>query len=150
MTQVKGNTALQVVEETKPVLMITEGGKNKTTANEVQKPKEVKPKEVKPKEVKLKEVVKKEPTVQDLKNRATIIHLLDEKHTKLTAKRSSLDTFRIKHESENAQIVVTDANGEEFKSSSPKTIGKLIEFWKAEFDEAITEIEAEIKNQFAA
>jgi hypothetical protein len=148
--EVKGNTALKAVEVTKPVLMISEGGKNKTTSNEVQKPKEVKEKEVKAKEVKPKEVVKKEPTLQELKNRATIIHLLDEKHTKLTAKRSSLDTFRIKHESENAQIVVTDANGEEFKSSSPKTIGKLIGFWKEEFDEAITEIEIEIKNQFAA
>lgn len=150
MTQVNGNTALKVVEETKPVLVISEGGKNKPAANEVQKPKEVKPKEVKLKEVVKKEVVKKEPTLQELKNRATIIHLLDEKHTKLTAKRSSLDSFRIKHESENAQIVVTDANGEEFKSSSPKTIGKLIGFWKEEFDEAITEIENEIKTQFAA
>lgn len=145
MTQVKGNTALKAAEVTKPVLMISEGGKNKPAANEVQKPKEVKPKEVK-----LKEVVKKEPTLQELKNRATIIHLLDEKHTKLTAKRSSLDSFRIKHESENAQIVVTDANGEEFKSSSPRTISKVLEFWKEEFDEAITEIENEIKIQFAA
>ena len=140
MTQVKGNNALKAVEVTKPVLMISEGGKNKTTANEVQKEDEVKP----------ETVVKKEPTLQELKNRATLIHLLDEKHTKLTAKRSSLDRFIIKHESENAQIVVTDANGEEFKSSSPRTISKVLEFWKEEFDEAITEIENEIKIQFAA
>ena len=134
MTQIKGNTALAETEDKKPVLSITAGGKGLEKTNQV--------KESIPE--------KKEPTLQELKNRATLIHLLDEKHTKLTAKRSSLDRFIIKHESENAQIVVTDANGEEFKSSSPRTIGKVLEFWKQEFDEAITEIENEIKIQFAA
>lgn len=140
MTQVKGNNAIKAIEEKKPVLMISEGAKNK----------EQKPEISKPVETESENIERKELTLQELKNRATIIHLLDEKHTKLISKRASLDTFSIKHEKDNAQIVVTDANGEEFRSSSPKTIGQLIKFWKEEFDEAIEELEAEIKKQFAA
>lgn len=140
MTQVKGNTALKAAEVTKPVLMISEGGKNKTTANEVKKEVEVKP----------ETVVKKEPTLQELKNRATVLFLLQEKHTKLSDKRASLDNFAIKHEESNATITVRDANGEEFKSSSPKTIGRFIEFCKEEFEVVINEVESELKKTFAA
>ena len=95
-----------------------------------------------------KDEQQKIPTLQELKDRATILFLLQEKHTKLTEKRTSLDRFTITHEKENAKVTIEDVNGLVFKSSSPKTIAKLIEFWKLEFQEAISEIEKELKNGF--
>ena len=91
---------------------------------------------------------KRIPTMQELKDCATTLYLLQDKHTKLLEKRSSLNKFAITHEKENAEVVVTDANGEEFTSRSPKTIAKLIEFWKEEFDEAIQAVEEELKKMF--
>ncbi len=90
----------------------------------------------------------KEPTLQELKDRATIVYLLQEKHNKLLEKRASLDRFAIKHDDDNARITVEDATGEEFHSSSPKTIAKLIEFWKEEFNDAINEVETNLKKVF--
>jgi hypothetical protein len=88
------------------------------------------------------------PTMQELKESVTTLYLLQEKHTTLIAKRASLNKFAITHQKDNAEVVVTDAKGEEFTSRSPKTIAKLIEFWKLEFDEAIAEVEAELQKIF--
>ncbi|MDR1716340.1 MAG: hypothetical protein LBS20_10885 [Prevotella sp.] len=88
------------------------------------------------------------PTMQELKESVTTLYLLQEKHTALIAKRASLNKFAITHQKDNAEVVVTDAHGEEFTSRSPKTIAKLIEFWKQEFDEAIAEVEAELQKIF--
>jgi len=92
--------------------------------------------------------VRKMPTLEELKNRATIIHLLSEKHDELTKKRNSLNKFTIAHESDNATVIVRDVNGLKFESTSPKTIGKLLEFWKEEFDDAIREIEEKLRTEF--
>lgn len=127
MTQVKKSIVSN--NDVKPVLSITEGKKDQEQTPSIP--------------------VHKELTVLDLKTRATIIHLLSEKHTMLSTKRASLDTFTVKHDDENAVITVRDANGEEFKSSSPKTVKKLVEFWKDEFDEKIEEIENELRIQYA-
>ena len=139
MTQVKGNNALQ--GDGKPVLKLTEGKKDKAQeqtseqTTPVQEPTKEAP---------------RVPTMDELKHRATVIHLLSEKHSKLTEKRQRLDKFEISHDKENAEIVLTDANGEEFTSHSPKSIAQLIEFWKNEFDGAIQEIEVQLKQQFVA
>ncbi len=90
----------------------------------------------------------KAPSLEELKRRAEIVFLLREKHTQLTAKRASLDKFTISHEKENATATVEDVNGMHFTSSSPKTIAKLLEFWKQEFDEAIAKVEDELKRNF--
>jgi hypothetical protein len=87
--------------------------------------------------------------IEDLKNRAIALALLNQKHDGLTEKRKRLERFAIVHEHENAQIRVTDANGEEFVSNSPKSIARLIDFWKEEFREAIEESETQIKAMFA-
>jgi len=143
----KTNATAQKIEQptptmtiVKPTLAISEKTEIKPTAEKVE-----------PTE-KVKEIIteKKQPTLQELKSRATIVYLLQEKHTKLSEKRTSLDRFAIKHDEDNASAMVTDAHGEEFKSASPKTIGKLIEFWKEEFDEAINEVERELIKTFAA
>ena len=84
-----------------------------------------------------------------MKNKAQILHLLRTKHDTLTEKRKSLDHFTIVHDSNNAKILVKDANGEEFQSSSPKSIKNLIEYWKTEFSDAIKEVEQEIISNFS-
>ncbi len=88
------------------------------------------------------------PTMQELKDSVTTLYLLQEKHSQLITKRASLNKFAITHQKDNAEAVITDANGEEFRSCSPKTIAKLIEFWKEEFDEAINEVESQLKQIF--
>ncbi|GHU81355.1 hypothetical protein FACS1894145_8290 [Bacteroidia bacterium] len=84
-------------------------------------------------------------SIDDLKNRALTLTLLNQKHDELTEKRKCLERFAIVHDRSNAYIRVTDANGEEFKSSSPKSIKKLIEFWTDEFREAVEENEKQMK-----
>lgn len=91
---------------------------------------------------------KKEPTLQELKDRATVLFLLQEKHTQLIQKRTDLERFVITHDNNRAVITVEDANGEEFTSHSPKSIGKLVEFWKEEFETAIKAVEKELIEKF--
>jgi hypothetical protein len=88
-------------------------------------------------------------SIEDLKNRAVALSLLNQKHDDLTEKRKRLERFAIIHDQNNAQITVVDAHGEEFVSNSPKSIKKLIEFWQDEFREAIAESESRIKEMFA-
>jgi hypothetical protein len=95
-----------------------------------------------------KKEISKVPNIEELKNRALTLHLLKTKHDSLTEKRTRLEHFAIVHDQNNAQILIRDANGEEFKSSSPKSIKKLIEFWKEEFAEVIEEIETDMFNIF--
>ena len=140
MTAIKKTVPTTDEKSGKPTFQITKGGNGATESTTVETTKQAET--PKPQEE------KKAPTLADLKNRATIVFLLQEKHTKLSEKRASLDKFTITHEKDNATAIVEDVNGLEFKSSSPKTIGKLIEFWKAEFDEAINEVESELKKAF--
>jgi hypothetical protein len=88
-------------------------------------------------------------SIEDLKNRAITLTLLNQKHDGLIEKRKRLERFAIVHEQENAQIRVTDARGEEFVSNSPKSIAQLLIFWNEEFREAIEEVESQIKGAFA-
>lgn len=87
-------------------------------------------------------------TLEQLKNAAITLTLLNQKHDSLTEKMKRLERFSIVHEKENAQIQIVDAKGEEFESNSPKSIAKLIEFWKDEFKEAIDEVETEIRKVY--
>jgi hypothetical protein len=88
-------------------------------------------------------------SIEDLKNRAITLALLNQKHDDLTEKRKRLERFSIVHDQHNANIRVVDAQGEEFVSSSPKSIKRLIEFWQEEFREAIAENEVQMKKMFA-
>jgi hypothetical protein len=88
-------------------------------------------------------------TIEELKNRATVLTLLNRKHDELTEKIKRLERFSIVHDTSNARITVVDASGEEFESGSPKSIAKLIDFWKEEFSDAITENEEKMKALFA-
>lgn len=84
------------------------------------------------------------PTIEEIKRRNDVLTRLVVRHENLTEKRRMVENFQISHDRDTASVLVSDANGEHFQSNSPKTISKLIEFWKAEFNEAIAELEREI------
>lgn len=84
-------------------------------------------------------------TINEIKRKNEILTRLTERHDRLSGKLNRLENFAISHDRELATVKVTDSRGEEFKSNSPKTIKKLIEFWKTEFNDAIAELEQEIQ-----
>lgn len=114
---------------------------------------EVKPQEVKAEEVKTEIIApvqaapeaKLVQSIEDIKRKSEVLNRLTVKWDTLTEKRRKVENFAISHDGDTASTIVRDAHGEVFESNSPKTIGKLIEFWKAEFSEAIIEVEKEMR-----
>lgn len=90
----------------------------------------------------------KQPTIEEIKQRATIINLLQNKHTQLTEKLNSLEKFDIEHDRENVSACLEDASGLTFTSSSPKTIKLVLDSWKSDFKDAIAETEQKLKEAF--
>ena len=90
----------------------------------------------------------KQPTIEEIKQRATIINLLQGKHTQLTEKLNSLEKFDIEHDRENVTAQLEDASGRSFTSSSPKTIKLVLDSWKSDFKEAIAATEQKLKEAF--
>lgn len=107
--------------------------------------KRILPSERERREAKPKEEVKPQPTLAEIKRKNEVLSRLMERHEILSEKRRRVENFRLSHDRDTATVLVTDANGEEFQSNSPKTIGRLIEFWMNEFNEALSELEKEIR-----
>ena len=84
-------------------------------------------------------------TIDELKRKAELLTMYAQKHGELTEKRKQVENFIISHDKETATVMVHDAQGEVFQSNSPKTIGKLIEFWLEEFTSAINETESKMR-----
>ena len=91
------------------------------------------------------EEAKKQLTIEEIKRKNEILRRLVAKHEDISLKLWRIENFKISADRETATVQVTDASGEEFQSNSPKTIGKLIEFWTDEFKNALAEIEKEIR-----
>lgn len=91
------------------------------------------------------EQVKPQPTIEEIKRKNEILRRLTAKYDVLQEKRQRVENFEISHDQDTASVTVSDATGEVFESNSPKTIGKLIEFWKEEFNSALLELEKEIR-----
>ena len=83
--------------------------------------------------------------IEDIKRKSEVLSRLTIKWDSLAEKRRRLENFAISHDRDTAEARVRDAQGEVFESNSPKTIGKLIEFWKSEFSEAIANVEKEMR-----
>ena len=90
----------------------------------------------------------KKPSIEEIKNRAVIVNLLQNKHTQLTEKLNALEKFDIEHDRENISATLEDASGLNFTSSSPKTIKIVLDSWKSDFREAISETEQKLKDAF--
>ena len=101
---------------------------------------EVKP-EAKPEPIQEKAVL----SIEDIKRKNEVLSRLTAKWDALAEKRRRVENFAISYDTDTANVIVRDANGEVFDSNSPKTIGKLIEFWKSEFSEAIAQVEKEMR-----
>lgn len=84
-------------------------------------------------------------TIDELKRKAELLTRFAQKHSDLIEKRKQVENFKISHDNDTATVLVHDAKGEVFNSNSPKTIGKLIEFWLEEFAEAIERIETQMR-----
>jgi hypothetical protein len=84
-------------------------------------------------------------SIEDIKRKSEVLNRLTVKWDTLTEKRRKVENFAISHDGDTSAAIVRDAHGEVFESNSPKTIGKLIEFWKAEFSEAIANVEKEMR-----
>lgn len=101
---------------------------------------------VEPKTIQL--VPKYTPTTEEIKDKAVVLYHLQQKHNELQNKRRALDEFSITTDRNNATISVVDSKGTKFTSNNPKSINKLIEFWKEEFNTAIEEVEIEMLKAF--
>ena len=84
-------------------------------------------------------------SIEDIKRKSEVLSRLTVKWDTLAEKRRRVENFAISHDGDTASAIVRDSQGEVFESNSPKTIGKLIEFWKAEFSEAIANVEKEMR-----
>jgi len=84
-------------------------------------------------------------SIEDIKRKSEVLNRLTVKWDTLTEKRRKVENFAISHDGDTSSAIVRDSHGEVFESNSPKTIGKLIEFWKAEFSEAIANVEKEMR-----
>lgn len=152
------NSTAQKIEQVTPtmkVLMPAKAEEEKETVNvmeviqkvndEYNSGKRILPSERERREAKPKEQVKPQPTLAEIKRKNEVLSRLMERHENLSEKRKRVENFKLSHDRDTANVLVTDANGEEFQSNSPKTIGKLIEFWMKEFNEALGELEKEIR-----
>ena len=88
---------------------------------------------------------KKQLTIDEIKRKNEVLRRLTSKYDDVSLKLWRIENFKISADRETATVQVTDASGEEFQSNSPKTIGKLIEFWTDEFKNALAELEKEIR-----
>ena len=84
-------------------------------------------------------------SIDEIKRKNEVLSRLTAKYDLLTEKRRRVENFEISHDRDTASLTVEDANGEVFESNSPKTIAKLIEFWKEEFNTVLAEVEKEIR-----
>ena len=84
-------------------------------------------------------------SIEEIKRKSEVLSRLSVKWDSLNEKRRRVEDFAISHDGDTASVRVRDAQGELFESNSPKTIGKLIEFWKEEFAEAINSVEKEMR-----
>ena len=84
-------------------------------------------------------------SIEDIKRKSEVLNRLSVKWDTLTEKRRKVENFAISHDRDTSSAIVRDSHGEVFESNSPKTISKLIEFWKAEFSEAIANVEKEMR-----
>ena len=152
----KQNATAQKAQETNSTLTIVEKETSEKNAkvinfqsNAVDTPsEEVKtelraeqPKE-EPKEV---QEVKPIQSIDEIKRKSEVLSRLSAKWDNLNEKLRRIENFAISHDGDTANVIVKDAQGEIFDSNSPKTIGKLIEFWKVEFSNVIAEVEKEMR-----
>ena len=91
------------------------------------------------------ETVKPQPTIEEIKRKNEVLRRLVAKHEDISLKLWRIENFKISSDKDTSSVFLTDSNGENFQSNSPKTVQKVIQFWTDEFKNALEEIEKEIR-----
>ena len=91
------------------------------------------------------EAVKPQPTIEEIKRKNEVLRRLVAKHEDISLKLWRIENFKISSDKDTSSVFLTDSNGENFQSNSPKTVQKVIQFWTDEFKNALEEIEKEIR-----
>ncbi len=84
-------------------------------------------------------------TIEEIKRKSEVLSRLAAKYDQLQEKRKQVENFKLSHDKDSTLVRVLDASGEAFESSSPKTIGKLLDFWFEEFTEGLKETENQMR-----
>ena len=148
----KNQAAAQKVQDVIPTMTIAEPTAKEKTAKVINfkssaedvKSEPTIPEEVKPIQT---EAITEKPvqSIEDIKRKSEVLSRLTVKWDALNEKRKRVENFAISHDGDTAAVRVFDASGEVFESNSPKTINKLVEFWKAEFTETLENVEKEMR-----
>ena len=91
------------------------------------------------------EEVKPILTIEEIKRKNEVLRRLMSKYEDISLKLFRIENFKISSDRDTSNVFLTDANGESFQSSSPKTVQKVIQFWTDEFKTALSEVEREIR-----
>ncbi len=147
----KNDSTARKVQKVIPMMTIAEPTAKEKTAKVIN----IKSSEEDVKSEPIAEEVKPEPTaaitekpvksIEDIKRKSEVLSRLAVKWDALNEKRKRVENFAISHDGDTAAVRVFDASGEVFESNSPKTIGKLIEFWKEEFSDTLEKVEKEMR-----
>ena len=91
------------------------------------------------------EAVKPQLTIEEIKRKNEVLRRLTQRYDEISLKLFKIENFKISSDRDTSSVFLTDANGENFQSNSPKTVQKVIQFWTDEFKNALSEIEKEIR-----
>ena len=91
------------------------------------------------------EEAKKQLTIEEIKRKNEVLRRLTQRYDEISLKLFKIENFKISSDRDTSSVFLTDANGENFQSNSPKTVQKVIQFWTDEFKNALEEIEKEIR-----
>jgi hypothetical protein len=84
-------------------------------------------------------------TIEEIKRKSEVLTRLAAKYDQLQEKRKKVENFKLSHDKDSTLVRVFDSGGEVFESSSPKTIGRLLDFWFEEFSEGLQETEKQMR-----
>lgn len=84
-------------------------------------------------------------TIEEIKRKSEVLSRLAVKYDQLQEKRKQVENFKLSHDKDSTLVRVFDSGGEVFESSSPKTIGRLLDFWFEEFSEGLKETEKQMR-----
>ena len=92
----------------------------------------------------VKEEVKTIP-LQEIRERNKNCFIVSEKYQEVKTKAEELREFKLTHQTEQAKIILTDAEGRIFTSSNPAAIEKFISYCSDQFEIKLSELETEIR-----
>ena len=85
------------------------------------------------------------PSIEELQAKAEKTAKLVNRYQTIKAKKAEVDSFVILHESEQAQITITDVTGRSIRTNNPHSIEQVLKIWKEDISAALKKAEAEIR-----